>query len=224
MNRYETVFIIDPDVAEPDQEAIVDRIRSLISQHAGKLLVFDDWGVRKFAYEIQKKKQGHYIRIEYAGSGDLVYAIERFFRIDFRLLKFMTIVLEKNVDPDSLPAEFAGFVAEIRDPASRAQLHRQFHRVLPIRPIHTRNEVIESVRLKSSLEKALFLQQNAQNAIAHAHTRGRYGRPAKITEQIVVSAAAANSAKFALAFVDLEHHARIIGKATDNARREFTDL
>ena len=105
MNRYETVFIIDPDVTEPDQEAIVDRIRSLITQHAGKLLVFDDWGVRKFAYEIQKKKQGHYIRIEYAGEGDLVYAIERFFRIDFRLLKFMTIVLDKNVDPDSLPAE-----------------------------------------------------------------------------------------------------------------------
>jgi len=105
MNRYETVFIIDPDISEPDQQAIVDRIRSLISQHAGKLLVFDDWGVRKFAYEILKKKQGHYIRIEYAGDGDLVYAIERFFRIDFRLLKFMTIVLEKNVDPDSLPAE-----------------------------------------------------------------------------------------------------------------------
>lgn len=105
MNRYETVFIVDPDVTEPDQEAIIDRIRSLISQHAGKLLVFDDWGVRKFAYEIQKKRQGRYIRIEYAGDGDLVYAIERFFRIDFRLLKFMTIVLEKNVDPDSLPAE-----------------------------------------------------------------------------------------------------------------------
>jgi small subunit ribosomal protein S6 len=105
MNRYETVFIIDPDVSEPDQEAIIDRIRSLISQHSGKLLVFDDWGTRKFAYEIQKKRQGHYVRMEYAGDGDLVYAIERFFRIDFRMLKFMTIVLEQNVDPDSLPAE-----------------------------------------------------------------------------------------------------------------------
>ena len=119
MNRYETVFIIDPDVSEPDQEAIVDRIRSLISQHSGKLLVFDDWGVRKFAYEIQKKKQGHYIRMEYAGDGDLVYAIERFFRIDFRLLKFMTIVLEKDVDPDSLPAEEpeTSFVKTVRPEA-----------------------------------------------------------------------------------------------------------
>ncbi|MBS3758141.1 MAG: 30S ribosomal protein S6 [Desulfobacterales bacterium] len=105
MNRYETVFIIDPDVAGPDQEAIIDRIRSLISQHDGRLLVFDDWGIRKFAYEIQKKKQGHYIRIEYAGNGELVYSIERFFRIDFRVLKFLTIVLDRNIDPDSLPTE-----------------------------------------------------------------------------------------------------------------------
>ncbi|MFO7839073.1 MAG: 30S ribosomal protein S6 [Desulfosalsimonadaceae bacterium] len=105
MNKYETVFIIDPDSGEADEQAIMDRIRSLINQYSGRLLVFDDWGVRKFAYEIRKKKQGHYIRIEYGGSGDLVQDIERFFRIDSRVLKFMTINLEKNVDPESLPTE-----------------------------------------------------------------------------------------------------------------------
>ena len=102
MNKYETVFIFDADTTEPDEQAIVERIRSLISQHGGRLIAFDDWGMRKFAYEIQKKKQGHYIRIEYGGSGDLVHAIERVFRIDYRVLKFMTINLEKNVDPEAL--------------------------------------------------------------------------------------------------------------------------
>lgn len=105
MNKYETVFIVDPDVTEPDQEAIIDRIRSQISRDNGRLVLFDDWGVRKFAYEIQKKKQGRYIRIEYAGSGELVHAIERIFRMDYRVIKFMTIHMEKNVDPDSLPAD-----------------------------------------------------------------------------------------------------------------------
>jgi len=105
MNKYETVFIVDPDVTEPDQEVIIDRIRALITQDNGRLVLFDDWGVRKFAYEIQKKKQGRYIRIEYAGSGELVHAIERFFRMDYRVVKFMTVHLEKNVDPASLPAD-----------------------------------------------------------------------------------------------------------------------
>lgn len=102
MNKYETVFIIDADTGEADEQAIVERIRSLITQHNGRLLAFDDWGMRKFAYEIQKKKQGHYIRIEYGGSGELVHAIERVFRIDSRVLKFMTVNLEKNVDPETL--------------------------------------------------------------------------------------------------------------------------
>lgn len=105
MNKYETVFIIDPDSGEADEQAIMDRVRSLVNQHSGRLLVFDDWGVRKFAYEIRKKRQGHYIRLEYAGGGDVVPDIERFFRIDSRVLKFMTINLEKNIDPESLPAE-----------------------------------------------------------------------------------------------------------------------
>jgi small subunit ribosomal protein S6 len=102
MNKYETVFIIDADTAEADEQAIVERIRSLTSQHGGRLLAFDDWGMRKFAYEIRKKKQGHYIRIEYGGTGELVHAIERFFRMDYRVLKFMTVNLEKNVDPEAL--------------------------------------------------------------------------------------------------------------------------
>ena len=102
MNKYETVFILDADTAEPDEQAIVERIRSLISQQGGRLIAFDDWGMRKFAYEIQKKKQGHYIRIEYGGTGELVHAIERVFRMDFRVLKFMTVNLAKNVDPETL--------------------------------------------------------------------------------------------------------------------------
>jgi small subunit ribosomal protein S6 len=105
MNRYETVLIIDPDANEADEQAILDRIRTLISQDGGRLIVFDDWGRRKFAYEIQKKKQGHYIRIEYGGSGNLVSAIERFFKIDTRVIKFMTINLESGLDPASLPEQ-----------------------------------------------------------------------------------------------------------------------
>ncbi len=105
MNKYETVFIFDPDASETEQQAVLDRIRSLINDQRGKLLVFDDWGVRRFAYEIQKKKQGRYVRLEYAGSGDLVHEIERFFRIDHRVLKFLTIRLARNIDPESLAGD-----------------------------------------------------------------------------------------------------------------------
>jgi len=105
MNRYETFFIFDQDIPEDDRESISEKLKSLIPQQNGFLLLFDDWGSRKLAYEIQKKMHGHYIRLDYCGNGELVNALERFFRLDFRIIKFMTICVDKDADPEALKRE-----------------------------------------------------------------------------------------------------------------------
>lgn len=101
MNHYETIFIVDPDTPETDQDSIFEKLKSMISVD-GQLIMFDDWGSRKFAYEIRKKKQGRFVRLDYCGEGVLVDEIERTFRLDYRILKFMTVLLAKDVDPESL--------------------------------------------------------------------------------------------------------------------------
>ena len=101
MNHYETIFIVDPDTPEADQDTIFEKLKSIISAD-GQLIMFDDWGSRKFAYEIKKKKQGRYVRLDYCGAGPLVDEIERLFRLDFRILKYMTVLLGQDVDPESL--------------------------------------------------------------------------------------------------------------------------
>jgi small subunit ribosomal protein S6 len=101
MNHYETIFIVDPDTPETDQDTIFEKLKSMISVD-GQLIMFDDWGSRKFAYEIRKKKQGRYVRLDYCGVGVLVDEIERLFRLDFRILKYMTVLLAQDVDPESL--------------------------------------------------------------------------------------------------------------------------
>lgn len=101
MNHYETIFIVDPDTPEADQETIFEKLKSMISAD-GTMILFDDWGSRKFAYEIKKKKQGRYVRLDYCGAGPLVDEIERLFRLDYRILKYMTVLLAQDVDPESL--------------------------------------------------------------------------------------------------------------------------
>ncbi|MBC2714474.1 MAG: 30S ribosomal protein S6 [Desulfobacteraceae bacterium] len=101
MNHYETIFIVDLDTPDADQESIFEKLKSMISQD-GQLIMFDDWGSKKFAYEIRKKKQGRFVRLDYCGEGVLVDEIERLFRLDYRILKFMTVLLAKDVDPESL--------------------------------------------------------------------------------------------------------------------------
>ncbi len=101
MNHYETIFIVDPDTPETDQDSIFEKLKSIISVD-GQLIMFDDWGKKKFAYEIRKKKQGRFVRLDYCGAGALVDEIERLFRLDYRILKFMTVLLARDVDPESL--------------------------------------------------------------------------------------------------------------------------
>ena len=98
MRRYETFVIIDPDISQEERDPVVERVKELITQMDGFLVFEDVWGDRKLAYEIRKKARGYYVRFDYCGSVPLVNEIERFFRIDDRALKYMTVVLDKDVD------------------------------------------------------------------------------------------------------------------------------
>ncbi len=64
-------------------------------------------GGKRLAYEIRKKSHGYYVRLDYCGSGVLVDEIERFFRIDDRILKYMTVLLNKDIDIDVIKEEIA---------------------------------------------------------------------------------------------------------------------
>jgi small subunit ribosomal protein S6 len=112
MRRYETIFIIDPDLSEEGRAPLIDRLKDLFLQHNGLVVVVDEWGDRKLAYEIKKKTRGYYVRLDYCGIGTLVNEIERFFRIDDRILKYMTVLLEKDVDVESVKEEIARMEAE----------------------------------------------------------------------------------------------------------------
>ena len=102
MRRYETIVIVDPDIGEEQRAPVFDRIRELVPQKGGLVVEFDEWGARKMAYEVKKKKRGYYLRVDYCGTGELVNEMERQFRIDDRVLKYMTILLEDDVDMEAI--------------------------------------------------------------------------------------------------------------------------
>jgi len=107
MRRYETIFIADNDLSEEDRSPIFEKLKDLIQQHNGLLVMVEEWGSKKLAYEIKKKARGYYVRLDYCGSGVLVNEIERFFRIDDRILKYMTVLLDKDVDIEAVKEEIA---------------------------------------------------------------------------------------------------------------------
>jgi small subunit ribosomal protein S6 len=107
MRRYETICIIDPDLSADERVPIYERLHDLVPQQGGFVVEQDDWGNQKLAYEINKKPRGYYVRLDYCGTGAVVDEMERFFRIDDRVLKYMTVLLDKDADVEGIKAEMA---------------------------------------------------------------------------------------------------------------------
>ena len=107
MRRYETIVIVDPDLNDDDRTSLFGRVKEIIPQQQGVLIKEDLWGTKKLAYEIKKKPRGFYARFDYCGMGPAVDEIERFFRIDDGVLKYLTVQLAEEADPEKILAEIA---------------------------------------------------------------------------------------------------------------------
>ena len=118
MRKYETFVIIDPDLSQEQREPLIGRVEELITQMDGFLVKTDDWGERKLAYDIKKKGRGYYVRFDYCGLAPLVNEIERFFRIDDRALKYMTVLLNRDVDLEKVKEEKAAREAAAAESAA----------------------------------------------------------------------------------------------------------
>jgi small subunit ribosomal protein S6 len=107
MRRYETIFIVRPNVAEGDIETVINRTVSIIEGDGGTIIRIDKWGLKKLAYLIKKESQGYYVYVDYAGVPASVSEIERLFRIDDQVLKYLTVKLEDSCDPEAAKEELA---------------------------------------------------------------------------------------------------------------------
>jgi small subunit ribosomal protein S6 len=105
MRRYEVIFIVDPDAGEDRRENLFQRINEIINRLNGYVVFFDEWGVRSMAYDVKGKSRGHYVRLDVCGDGALVDELERFFRIDERVLKYLSVLLDKDVDMEKIRQE-----------------------------------------------------------------------------------------------------------------------
>lgn len=95
-NRYETVFILTPVLSDDQAKEAVAKFKTLVSDAGAKVTSQEDWGLRKLAYPIQKKSTGFYHLMEFEGPGSVVNELEVAFRRDERLLRFLTVKLEKH--------------------------------------------------------------------------------------------------------------------------------
>ncbi len=99
--KYETIFILDPDLEEGAAQSAIEKIKGIITQGNGEILKVEDWGKRKLAYEVKKKSKGHYILIHFSGTPALLSELERNYRVMDAVIKFQSIRLDERETSDS---------------------------------------------------------------------------------------------------------------------------
>ena len=95
-NQYETVFIVTPVLSEVQMKEAVLKFRGLIAEEGGEIVHEEDWGLRKLAYPIQKKSTGFYHQFEFLTEGKLITDFEIALKREERILRFLTVVLDKH--------------------------------------------------------------------------------------------------------------------------------
>ena len=103
-NIYETTFIVNAGLDDPQIDAIIDKVQEVIIKNNGEILELAKWGRKRFAYPIKKKNNGFYVVCEFKSSGDLIARLERHFLLDENIIRFLIIGLDKK----SLQARISG--------------------------------------------------------------------------------------------------------------------
>ena len=97
LNEYETIYVTRPDLDADEQTRLDEKFESVISKD-GTILVKEEWGKRKLAYEIKKLNYGNYTYLNFVGPADIPTEIERSVRIEDNVIRFLTVKLEDTVD------------------------------------------------------------------------------------------------------------------------------
>jgi len=96
MQQYETVIVLTPLLSEEVSKEVIAKFRNILTEGGAEIVHEDNWGLKKLAYPIQKKTTGYYHLIEFKAPGELISKLEVEYRRDERVMRFLTVKLDKH--------------------------------------------------------------------------------------------------------------------------------
>ncbi len=94
MHKYEVVVIISSDQEETALNALIDKIKSWITDGGGQIDGVDVWGKRRMAYLIRKHREGFYVLFKVQMPAAQTAILERNLRLQESIIRFLITVAE----------------------------------------------------------------------------------------------------------------------------------
>lgn len=91
MNKYELAVVVSAKLEDDARAEVVEKVKALITRFGGNVTDVDEWGKRRFAYEIQKMKEGYYYFIQFDAETEVPAVLEEKLRITENVLRYLVV-------------------------------------------------------------------------------------------------------------------------------------
>ena len=93
MRTYEVIFILDPGLTDEAVEAAVSAVKGVLSKEGVEPEEVQKWGKKRLAYEIKKRREGHYVYLRLQAAPKAMAELGRYLRMADSVLKQLTVLV-----------------------------------------------------------------------------------------------------------------------------------
>ena len=95
MAYYESIFILRSSLADEEAEAVIEKMKNVLTKHGATIVKAENWGKKKLAYEIKHDRRGTYILLQFESTQETVVSeLERLYRLEDSVIKFLTVRID----------------------------------------------------------------------------------------------------------------------------------
>ncbi|MCX8125805.1 MAG: 30S ribosomal protein S6 [Dehalococcoidia bacterium] len=98
MRNYELVTVIRPDVTDEEALAIIEKVKSFITDRKGEPGQISPWGKRKLAYRIKQYKEGNYFYMNFRLEPKETKELETSLKLNEKVLRHLLVKKEKQLE------------------------------------------------------------------------------------------------------------------------------
>ena len=91
LNKYESIYIVKPDVEEQGIKELIEKFNALIETAGGKVSEVQEWGLKRLAYPIQKKEQGYYVLVNFTSVATVPNKLGSLLAITNGILRYIIV-------------------------------------------------------------------------------------------------------------------------------------